>query len=152
MAEHQLDDPDVDAIRQQPARAFVSEVVPAEIDPLQLLTIPRRTLPRRSRFDAVSQQSTRFPGGLQFRLVLACCRPEHVRVWTECRSTLEDYLTGNPLSPDVRFVQNGPSIDGWTSPAHGRGTTTEEPTITLPAGRGRGGRGAGGQSTYGRAI
>jgi 2-keto-3-deoxy-L-rhamnonate aldolase RhmA len=53
------------------------------------------------------------------------------------------YLTGNPLSPDVRFVQNGPSIDGWTPPARGRGNSTEEPTIGLPAGRGR--RGAGGQ-------
>ena len=31
------------------------------------------------------------------------------------------YLTGNPLSPDVRFVQNGPSMDGWTPPARGRG-------------------------------
>jgi 2-keto-3-deoxy-L-rhamnonate aldolase RhmA len=51
------------------------------------------------------------------------------------------YLTGNPLSPDVRFVQNGPSIDGWTPPARGRGTTTEEPTVGGPAGRGRrGGR------------
>jgi 2-keto-3-deoxy-L-rhamnonate aldolase RhmA len=49
------------------------------------------------------------------------------------------YLTGNPLSPDVRFVQNGPSIDGWTPPARGRGT--EEPTVGGPAGRGRrGGR------------
>ena len=49
------------------------------------------------------------------------------------------YLTGNPLSADVRFVQNGPSIDGWTPPARGRGTS-EEPTIGLP---GRGRRGGG---------
>jgi len=51
------------------------------------------------------------------------------------------YLTGNPLSPDVRFVQNGPSLDGWTPPARGRGTTTEEPTVGVP-GRGRRGGGA----------
>ena len=56
----------------------------------------------------------------------------------------ELYFTGNPLSPDVRFVQNGPSIDGWTPPARGRGTSREEPTIGLPAGRGRRG-GAGSQ-------
>jgi 2-keto-3-deoxy-L-rhamnonate aldolase RhmA len=56
----------------------------------------------------------------------------------------QQYLTGNPLSPDVRFVQNGPSIDGWTPPARGRGTS-EEPTIGLPAGRGRRGGGPGGQ-------
>lgn len=48
------------------------------------------------------------------------------------------YLTGNPLSADVRFVQNGPSIDGWTPPARGRGPTSEEPTIGVPDGRGRG--------------
>jgi 2-keto-3-deoxy-L-rhamnonate aldolase RhmA len=53
----------------------------------------------------------------------------------------QQYLSGNPLSPDVRFVQNGPSIDGWTPPARGRGTT-EEPAIGVPGGRGRG-RGAG---------
>jgi len=54
------------------------------------------------------------------------------------------YLTGNPLSPDVRFVQNGPSSDGWTPPARGRRNTTEEPTIGVP-GRGRRGGGAGGR-------
>ena len=42
------------------------------------------------------------------------------------------YLTGNPLSADVRFVQNGPSMDGWTPPARGRGNTSEEPTIGVP--------------------
>jgi hypothetical protein len=49
----------------------------------------------------------------------------------------QQYLTGNPLSPDVRFVQNGPAMDGWTPPARGRGA--EEPTI----GGGAGGRGRG---------
>ena len=47
----------------------------------------------------------------------------------------QQYLTGNPLSPDVRFVQNGPSMDGWTPPARGR--SNEEPTIGLPGARGR---------------
>jgi 2-keto-3-deoxy-L-rhamnonate aldolase RhmA len=46
----------------------------------------------------------------------------------------QQYLTGNPLSPDVRFVQNGPSMDGWAPPARGRGA--EEPTIGVPGGRG----------------
>src|SRR5258706_10836720 len=50
------------------------------------------------------------------------------------------YLTGNPLSPDVRFVQNGPSMDGLTPPGRGRGNA-EEPVIG--GGRGRGGRGGG---------
>jgi 2-keto-3-deoxy-L-rhamnonate aldolase RhmA len=42
------------------------------------------------------------------------------------------YLTGNPLSADVRFVQNGPSMDGWVPPPRGRRATEEEPTIGLP--------------------
>jgi hypothetical protein len=54
VAEHQLDDSDVDAVGQQPAGAFVPEVVPAKIDPLELLAIPRSTFSRRSRSDAVS--------------------------------------------------------------------------------------------------
>ena len=33
----------------------------------------------------------------------------------------QQYLTGNPLSADVRFVQNGPAMDGWTPPARGAG-------------------------------
>jgi len=49
----------------------------------------------------------------------------------------------NPLSPDVRLIQNGPSIDGWTPPARGRRNSTEEPTIGIPGGRGR--RGGGGR-------
>ena len=40
MSEHQLNDPDVDTVREQPARAFVAQVVPAEIDPLKLLAVP----------------------------------------------------------------------------------------------------------------
>ena len=51
------------------------------------------------------------------------------------------YLTGNPLSADVRFVQNGPAMDGWMPPARGRGAA-EEPTIGgTPGSGGGGGRG-----------
>jgi hypothetical protein len=53
----------------------------------------------------------------------------------------QQYLTGNPLSPDVRFVQNGPAMDGWTPPA--RSATAEEPTIGAPGGRGGRGGGSG---------
>jgi hypothetical protein len=55
----------------------------------------------------------------------------------------QQYLTGNPLSADTRFVQNGPSMDGWMPPARGRGGNAEEPTIGLPEGRGGRGGGAG---------
>jgi 2-keto-3-deoxy-L-rhamnonate aldolase RhmA len=51
----------------------------------------------------------------------------------------QQYLTGNPLSADTRFVQNGPSFDGYVAPppGRGRGATEEEPTIGLPAPGGR---------------
>lgn len=47
----------------------------------------------------------------------------------------QQYLKGNALSADVRFVQNGPSMDGWTPPARGR-ANQEEPTIGVGSGRG----------------
>jgi len=57
----------------------------------------------------------------------------------------QQYLTGNPLSPATRFVQNGPSHDGFAFPARGRGAAeAPEPVIGLPGGEqptgGRGGR------------
>ncbi|MCM3880071.1 MAG: aldolase/citrate lyase family protein [Vicinamibacterales bacterium] len=56
------------------------------------------------------------------------------------------YLTGNPLSSDTRFVQNGPSRDGFAFPARGRGAAeAPEPTVGAPpegGRRGGGGRGA----------
>ena len=60
------------------------------------------------------------------------------------------YLTGNPLSPDTRFVQNGPSYDGFAFPQRGRGAAeAPEPTIGVPGGdqptRRGGGAGRGGQ-------
>ncbi|MEX2270005.1 MAG: hypothetical protein WD690_00950 [Vicinamibacterales bacterium] len=55
MSEHQLNDPEVDAVGQQPAGAFVSEIVPSQIDALQLRTIPLGTLSARSRCDALSE-------------------------------------------------------------------------------------------------
>ena len=50
------------------------------------------------------------------------------------------YLTGHPLSADVRLIQNGPSIDGWTPPQRGR-TTSEEPTVGVTPQRPRNGSG-----------
>ena len=80
----------VDAVRQQPTGSFVPEVVPAEIDPLKLLTIPRGARPRRSRLDAMREESKCFPGRLEFGLIRAVRCSERVRVGPELRSTLED--------------------------------------------------------------
>lgn len=62
----------------------------------------------------------------------------------------QQYLTGHPLSEDTRFVQNGPSNDGFAFPSRGRGAAeAPEPVIGVPgaeqpAGAGRGGRRGGG--------
>jgi hypothetical protein len=43
VAEHQLNDPNVDAVREQATtRALAAQVVPAEIDPFELFSIPLR--------------------------------------------------------------------------------------------------------------
>jgi 2-keto-3-deoxy-L-rhamnonate aldolase RhmA len=59
----------------------------------------------------------------------------------------QQYLTGHPLSPDTRFVQNGPSHDGFAFPARGRGAAeAPEPVIGAPGGEqptGAGRRGGG---------
>ena len=45
------------------------------------------------------------------------------------------FLTGNRLSADTRFVQNGPARDCWIAPARGRGRgSPEEPTVGIAAG------------------
>ena len=47
----------------------------------------------------------------------------------------QQYLTGHPLSPATRFVQNGPSHDGFAFPARGRGAAeAAEPVIGVPGG------------------
>jgi 2-keto-3-deoxy-L-rhamnonate aldolase RhmA len=45
------------------------------------------------------------------------------------------FLTGNRLSADTRFVQNGPARDCWIPPARGRGRgSPDEPTVGVAAG------------------
>src|SRR5580765_4138378 len=87
-----------------------------------------------SRFSGWAQTDPRY------QAMLTVSRNATLRAGKFWGNAGEQYLTGNPLSPDVRFVQNGPSMDGWAPPARGRGNV-EEPTI----GGGRGGRGRGGQ-------
>ena len=62
MSEHQLNDPDVDAVREKPARAFVTQVVPVQIDLSQLLAIDASSGLGALRFVAVCDQQERFPG------------------------------------------------------------------------------------------
>ncbi len=62
----------------------------------------------------------------------------------------QQYLTGNPLSSDTRFVQNGPAHDGFSFPQRGRGAAeAPEPTVGVgpaaPAGGRRGGGAGRGQ-------
>jgi len=84
-----------------------------------------------ARFSGWAQNDPRYQG------LLTVSRNATLRAGKFWGNAGQQYLSGNPLSPDVRFVQNGPSMDGWTPPARGR-STSEEPTIGAPAGRGRG--------------
>jgi hypothetical protein len=49
LPEHQLNDPDVDTVGQESTGPFVPKVMPAEIDPLELLTVPLRHLAHNLR-------------------------------------------------------------------------------------------------------
>jgi hypothetical protein len=66
--EHQLDDADVDAVGQQPARAFVPQVVPAQVDALELFAVPRGARAAGPWLVAERQQFERLPRGLDVRL------------------------------------------------------------------------------------
>jgi hypothetical protein len=55
VSEHQLNDADGDAVREQPARAFVAQVVPAKIDPLERFSVPLRALPSWLGLNAVRE-------------------------------------------------------------------------------------------------
>lgn len=78
-----------------------------------------------SRFSGYPQNAPRF------QAMLTVSRNATLKAGKYWGNAGEQYLTGNPLSADARFVQNGPSIDGWTPPARGRGNA--EPTIGGPA-------------------
>jgi hypothetical protein len=74
-SQHQLNDPDVDAVREQAAGAFVTQVVPSQVDLLELMPIPLRSLLSGLRFDAVREEPQSFPAGLDVRLVDALALP-----------------------------------------------------------------------------
>jgi 4-hydroxy-2-oxoheptanedioate aldolase len=80
-----------------------------------------------SRFSGWSQTDPRYQS------LLMVSRNATLRAGKFWGNAGAQYLTGNPLSGDVRFVQNGPAIDGWKPPARNR--ETEEPTIGLPVKR-----------------
>jgi len=55
VAEHQLNDPHIDAVCEQATRAFATQIVPAEIDSFEPFSIPLRSLPSGLRFDSVRE-------------------------------------------------------------------------------------------------
>ena len=75
-----------------------------------------------SRFSGWAQTDPRY------QAMLTVSRNATLRAGKFWGNAGQQYLTGNPLSPDVRFVQNGPSLDGWMPP-QGRGGNAAEPTI-----------------------
>ena len=107
MAQHQLDDADVDAIREEPTRALVPEVVPVQIDFADLFAVPFRSLPSWPRFDAMREQSERLPGRLDVRLIRSVRAAEHVRPTTKLRPPFENRRQpsfGVEGDPTVLFV------------------------------------------------
>jgi len=75
-----------------------------------------------SRFSGWAQTDPRY------QAMLTVSRNATLRAGKFWGNAGQQYLTGNPLSPDVRFVQNGPSLDGWMPPRGGGGNAAE-PTI-----------------------
>ena len=71
MSEHQLHDADVDAVRKQTTRAFVTQIVPVQIDPPERLAIDASTRFRALRVVSVGHQLQRFPGRLEAVLEFA---------------------------------------------------------------------------------
>ena len=75
-----------------------------------------------SRFSGWEQTDPRY------QAMLTVSRNATLRAGKFWGNAGQQYLTGNPLSPDVRFVQNGPAFDGWMPP-RGGGSNAAEPTI-----------------------
>ena len=80
MSEHQLDDANVDAVGEQPAGAFVPQVVPPQVDALELLTVPDSPGATGLGLVAVGQELQSLPRRLDVGLVAARVRAEHERV------------------------------------------------------------------------
>jgi hypothetical protein len=72
------------------AGALVPEVVPAEVDPLELFAVPCGTLAAKLRFVPVREQPERLPRPLDVWLAGATLRAEHERLRPEGRSSLQD--------------------------------------------------------------
>ena len=113
MPEHQLDDPDVDTVCEKSTRAFVPEIVPAEVYPLELLAVPGRALPRGPRFDTVSEErrsrmAASRPSGLNgirgFSLSLAVA-PRNADLFTTHAKRMAISAPANRLWPSVWLWQ-----------------------------------------------
>ena len=65
VTEHQLDDADVDAVRQEAAGALVPQIVPVQVELPQLLAVDPSSRPGAFCLVPVRDQEERFPGGLE---------------------------------------------------------------------------------------
>jgi hypothetical protein len=75
VAEHQLDRADVYAVAQEPAGAFVTEIVPVQVDLPELLAIDASTVFRAFRVVPVRDKQQRLPSGLEALHVLPAGEP-----------------------------------------------------------------------------
>ena len=90
MSEHQLDDADVDAVRQEPAGAFVTQVVPVQIDLAQLGAIDASAGFARFVSWPLATSSSDSQAVLKLADVLAVLGSEHERVWPEFAASTQD--------------------------------------------------------------
>jgi len=71
VTEHQLDGADIDAVRQEAAGAFVTQIVPVQIDLLELRAVDPNAGFRALRVMAIGDQQEGLPGRLEAVLELS---------------------------------------------------------------------------------
>ena len=80
MSEQKLDCTQVETAGEPPARSFVTQVVPVQIDLRELLTVDPSARLASRRLDTVSEQHKRLPSGPDRALVLTRRSAEGVPV------------------------------------------------------------------------
>jgi hypothetical protein len=76
--QHELDNPNVNTIGEQSAGAFMSQIVPPEIDFVQPLSVPSLAISAAAGLEAVRQQAKCLPSRLTVGLILAGSRARYV--------------------------------------------------------------------------
>ena len=103
MTQQKLNRPQIQAAGQPTTSRLVPQIVPVQFDLRQLLAIHPSPRSCSCRLDAMSQQHERFPRRADRALVLSGPCAEHVRLWAEEASTLEQLRQAS-----LRLERNAP--------------------------------------------